>query len=34
MELSGILVFVGAIGSLVVVLEFLRPMRRTNPFSG
>jgi len=34
MVLSAVLVFVGAIGSLVMVLEFLRPMRCTNPFAG
>lgn len=34
MDLSGILVFIGALGSLMMVLEFLRPMRSTNPFTG
>ena len=34
MILSGLLMSVGAIGSLVMVLDFLRPIRHTNPFAG
>ena len=34
MALSGFLVIVGAIGSLVIVLDFIRPLRSANPFAG
>jgi len=34
MDFSIVLVFVGGIGSLGMVLEFLRPVRCTNPFAG
>jgi len=34
MVLSGFLVFVGAIGSLAMLLDFIRPVRSTNPFAG
>jgi len=33
MILSGLLMSMGAIGSLVMALDFLRPMRHTNPFA-
>jgi hypothetical protein len=34
MVLSGLMMFVGAFGSLVMVLDFLRPLRHGNPFAG
>jgi hypothetical protein len=32
--LPGVLMFVGAVSSLVMAIEFLRPIRHTNPFTG
>jgi hypothetical protein len=29
-----VLMFVGAVGSLLLVLDFLRPVHNENPFSG
>jgi len=34
MALSGFLVVVGAIGSLVMVLDFVRPVRSADPLAG
>jgi hypothetical protein len=34
MVLPGLLMFVGGVGSLIMALDFLRPLRHSNPFTG